>query len=116
MGARGRAFVRAYLELCTLVATRYAHAPTPPKLVHVCGGSINGLDTCEDIRKASDAFNQQWKASRTRSYYTSITPEHWHQINDPSGGYLGCDQHYAPKGHAVLASDIEPQLRRIMEW
>ena len=118
MGGRaaGDAFVQAYLELCTLVATQYAKAPDPPKLVHVCGGSINGLDPCHDIQRASDLFNTQWTASTTRSYYTSITREHWHEINDPANGYLGCDEHYAPNGHAVLASDIEPQLRRIMGW
>ena len=109
-------FVSAYLELCTLVATRYATAPVPPKLVHVCGGSINGLDPCEDIQTAIAAFNKEWRKSATRSHYASITVEHWNEINDPSHEFLGCDSHYGPKGHAVLAQDIAPQLEAIMGW
>lgn len=109
-------FVKSYLELCHVVASSYASAPTPPKLVHVCGGSINGLDPCDDIQKASTHFNKHWRSSATRSYYTSITTAHWHQINRGSGGYSGCDSHYGPRGHGVLAADIAPQLAQIMGW
>ena len=111
-------FVKDYLDLCNEVATAYAHAPTPPKLVHVCGGSINGLDPCDDIRHASDLFNRQPAVGRAkmRSYYTSITTAHWHEINRIGSSYLGCDLHYGPKGHAMLAADIAPQLRSIMGW
>jgi len=42
-------FVEAYLGLMNQVAKNYAAAATPPKIVHVCGGSLNGLDPCDDI-------------------------------------------------------------------
>ena len=111
----GKSFIAAYLELCEEVAKSYANAPNPPALVHVCGGSINGLDPCQDIQTASDKFNKK-AVTRMRSYYTTITKAHWHEINKIGGGYLGCDSHYGPKGHAVLAADIAPQLRKILGW
>ena len=46
VGTRGKSFIKAYLSLMTEVAGSYASAAVPPKLVHVCGGSINGLDPC----------------------------------------------------------------------
>ena len=46
----------------------------------------------------------------------SITKAHWHEINKRGSGYLGCDSHYSPKGHAVLAADIAPQLAKVMGW
>ena len=76
----GKSFIAAYLELCEEVAKSYANAPNPPALVHVCGGSINGLDPCEDIQTASDKFNKK-AVTRMRSYYTTITKAHWHEIN-----------------------------------
>ena len=64
----------------------------------------------EDIQTAIAAFNKEWRKSATRSHYASITVEHWNEINDPSHDSFGCDSHYGPKGHAVLAQDIAPQL------
>ena len=45
-------FIKAYLSLLNMVAANYKHAAVAPKMVHVCGGSLNGLDPCGDIQKA----------------------------------------------------------------
>ena len=55
----GGAFVKAYLSLMTQVAKNYAHASPPPKIVHVCGGSGNGFDPCDDIQTANKQFNER---------------------------------------------------------
>jgi lysophospholipase L1-like esterase len=110
------AFIKDYLKLMRLVSNHYADAPTPPKLINVCGGSLNGLDPCQDIRVASHVFNSQHDA--IKSYFVSITREHWKLINAKNGKspYNGCDGHYNEKGHRVLAGDIIPQIRKIMGW
>ena len=46
-------FIAAYLDLLGMVATNYKDALPPPKIVHVCGGSLNGLDPCSDIQEAN---------------------------------------------------------------
>ena len=116
-------FITDYMQMLTQIDANYLGAPTPPKFVHVCGGSLNGLDPCDDIQTASKRWNAQGKPMR--SYYTTIETEHWNMINGCSEGskhcsgksaYNGCDGHYNSKGHAVLAADILPQLRKIMNW
>merc|ERR1712216_578275 len=95
---------------------------TPPKIIHVCGGSLNGFDPCDDIQKANQQFNteQEQSGSGMKGFYTSITKEHWNMINGPNGkgksAYNGCDGHYNEKGHAVVAMDILPQIQKIMGW
>ena len=97
------------------VAAAYAGAPTPPKLVHVCGGSINGLDPCDDIQTANTRFNDS-PPKGFRGYYTTISKKDWHMINKAGSKYKGCDAHYSPMGHKVLADAIRPQLEAIMGW
>ena len=46
-------FIAAYLNLLGMVAANYKEASPPPKIVHVCGGSLNGLDPCSDIQEAN---------------------------------------------------------------
>lgn len=53
----GGGFIKSYLQLMNQVANNYRDAAIPPKLVHVCGGSLNGLDPCEDIQTANNQFN-----------------------------------------------------------
>lgn len=110
-------FIAAYLDLMNIVAKNYASATSVPKIIHVCGGSINGLDPCDDIQKANDQFNQQ-KNIKIKGFYTSITTANWKKINAKSGRseYNGCDEHYNKQGHAVLAGDILPQLKKILKW
>ena len=43
-GSRGQnsKFITDYLQLLTQIAKNYKGVPVPPKIVHVCGGSLNG--------------------------------------------------------------------------
>ena len=50
-------FITAYMSLLTQIAANYEDVPVPPKIVHVCGGSLNGLQPCSDIQSANDQFN-----------------------------------------------------------
>jgi len=108
-------FISSYVELMEQVATNYGYAATAPKIISVCGGSINGLDPCDNIAKAIDSFNSE----RTDGFvgsYVSITTDDWSTINAKHSEYLGCDDHYSPSGHAVLESDIVGGVKEIMGW
>jgi lysophospholipase L1-like esterase len=111
-------YVDAYRRMLELVVHNYAGAAVKPKLINVCGGSIDGLDACESIQKA----NQEFNANRTdgfQSFYTTITTDHWWAMNGPGSRinhYKGCMGHYSAKGHEVLAGDIIPQIGQIMSW
>ena len=116
-------FIQAYLQMLDQISTNYHGVPKPPKIIHVCGGSLNGLDPCADIQKANDQYNALGKPMR--GFYTTIDVDHWQTINGCRSGnrhcngksqYNGCDGHYNVDGHAVLAGDILPQLRQIMSW
>ena len=37
-------------------------------------------------------------------------------INTRSNGYLGCDSHYSPEGHAALAADVTPKIAELLSW
>ena len=123
-GVGNAKFIKQYLQLLTMVATNYKHAATPPKIVHICGGSLNGLEPCDDIQTAVKQFNLLGLG--LKSYYTTITTEHWDTINGCKGEsgkhcsgkseYNGCDGHYNVKGHGVLAADIIPQFKAVMGW
>jgi len=116
-------FIASYLQLMEMVATNYKGAATPPKMVHVCGGSLNGLDPCDDIKTANNQFNSGSGTNGIKGYFTSITTQHWDLINGKGGNgksgktpYNGCDGHYNIKGHGILAGDIIPQFKKIMGW
>ena len=118
-----KSFIKKYLGLLNRIKGDYAGAATTPKIIHVCGGSLNGLEPCADIQKANNQFNNQYSAeggSGMKGYYTTITKAHWNTINGPHGkgesAYNGCDGHYNVKGHGVLAADILPQLKKAMGW
>ena len=118
-----KSFIKKYLGLLNRIKGDYAGAATTPKIIHVCGGSLNGLEPCADIQKANNQFNNQFSAeggSGMKGYYTTITKSHWAMINGPHGKgesvYNGCDGHYNVKGHGVLAADILPQLKKAMGW
>jgi len=109
-------FKTNYLNMLKTVATNYANAFLPPQIIHVCGGSGNGLDPCDDIQQTNKEFNQ-W-SSTIKGHYTSIDTDNWHKINanDGKSAFNGCDGHYNAKGHSVLANDILPQFKKIMGW
>ena len=124
---RPKGFIKAYLSLLNQVAENYEGVTVPPKIIHVCGGSLNGLDPCSDIQNANDQFNagMHHQGKPMVGYYTTIDISHWSEINGCKHGskncngksrYNGCDGHYNVDGHAVLAADILPQLRQIMSW
>jgi hypothetical protein len=49
-GYESKKFISQYLNLLNYVAKAYAKASTKPQIISVCGGSLNGLDPCEDIQ------------------------------------------------------------------
>jgi hypothetical protein len=116
----GQGFIKQYTGLLDMLVENYKSATVPPKIIHVCGGSGNGLDPCGDIQKANAQFNKMQPASGMKGYYTSITKANWKLINGPNGKgtskYNGCDSHYSSKGHEVLAGDILPQIQKVMGW
>lgn len=46
------------MQLLTQIAKNYKGVPVPPKIVHVCGGSLNGLDPCDDIQVRKNLCNR----------------------------------------------------------
>jgi hypothetical protein len=108
-------FESAYLSLLELLADRYQQSPVPPKLINVCGGSINGLDPCEEIAAVVKTYNSNNEKGGEASF-VSIEEETWDKINKRRNGYLGCDAHYAESGHAALTGDILEQVREVMGW
>jgi hypothetical protein len=107
-------FIKAYIELMEQVVSMYKDASTPPKLIHVCGGSMNGFEPCDSIQEANTQFN----AGRTdgfKGYYTSMTKTTWDTLNSKSK-YQGCDSHYGPLGHEALKSEIIEQVRDVLGW
>jgi len=118
--SKTRKFDAAYTSLLNLIVARYSPLPRPPKIISVCGGSINGLDPCENIQAVTAAFNSGrsadgdsdgWVAS-----YVTIDEADWKNINNKWNGFLGCDEHYAESGHEVLMKDIEGQVRDVLGW
>jgi len=107
-------FKTAYRQLMDDVVSMYKHASSPPKIIHVCGGSINGFDPCDSIQEVNTEFNKG-RSDGFQSFYTSITKATWKTINN-NKKYQGCDSHYGPKGHETLKNEILPQVRNIMGW
>lgn len=107
-------FIDAYRDLMEVVADIYKAASTPPKIIHVCGGSINGLDPCPAIQIASAQFNKG-RTDGFQGYCTSITAESWRKINNNTR-YHGCASHYNKEGHKILAGEILPQIQHILGW
>jgi lysophospholipase L1-like esterase len=148
LSSTGSNFVSAYLSLLTQVAKNYKNASPPPKIIHVCGGSLNGFDPCEDIQTANNQFNKQatglqvsepatttlnslhphpphHSTSATQGYYTTITKPTWEKINGCKNGmnkcsgkskFNGCDGHYNHDGHAMVAGEIAPQVKKVLGW
>ena len=49
-------------------------------------------------------------------FYTTISTAGWNEINKKGSKFKGCDGHYSPAGHKVLADEIRPQLMKVMGW
>eukprot|EP00929_Paragymnodinium_shiwhaense_P104594 TRINITY_DN69167_c0_g1_i1.p1 TRINITY_DN69167_c0_g1~~TRINITY_DN69167_c0_g1_i1.p1 ORF type:complete len:402 (-),score=26.71 TRINITY_DN69167_c0_g1_i1:243-1448(-) len=110
-------FEALYLDFMESIATLYKSASEKPKIVNVCGGSINGLDPCQKISKAVLSFN----ANRTDGFdahYVTIARSHWYMINMFFGHspFNGCQMHYSHRGHAVLLQDILAGVKEILAW
>jgi len=121
---KGKSFVAAYLSLLTQIAKNYKNASPPPKIIHVCGGSLNGFDPCSDIQTANDQFNKETKTG-LKGFFTTITKPTWEKINGCKNGmnkcsgktkYNGCDGHYNHDGHAMVAGEIAPQVKKVLGW
>lgn len=56
---RASAFVKGYLSLLKVYTDAYAHVAKKPVMVHVCGGSLNGLDSCSPTQNAIALFNAE---------------------------------------------------------
>ena len=51
--------------------------------------------------------------------FISVERETWefiNQKNEVGYEYQGCMSHYNPKGHAVIASELAPQISEILGW
>ena len=99
-------FVKDYLNLLTTVAGNYKDAAVKPKIIHVCGGSLNGFDPCKDIQTANTEFNAL--GNGFTGHYTTVTVKTWETINGCKKGmnncngnsaFNGCDGHYNGNGH-----------------
>ena len=108
-------FIQKYTELLEYANRTYGAAAAPPRVIHVCGGSGNGFDPCEAIKKASEEWNKKPSHS-VESFYVSISLDTWNRINAGTDAYNGCDGHYNEHGHRVLMNAILPDVRRILKW
>ena len=86
----GRQFVKDYLQLMNMVAHNYQHAAVKPKIIHVCGGSLNGFDPCDNIQTANDEFNKQHSGDGFTGHYITIKKETWERINGCKKGMNKC--------------------------
>jgi len=113
-------FIQKYSELLEYAESRFgiassrAGAPAPI-MIHVCGGSGNGLDPCRNIQRASVKWNTNTSRAVT-SRYVSVSRKTWNLINQNSKKYNGCDSHYSPEGHKMLATEILPRVREALGW
>ena len=108
-------FIARYTELLNYVDRAYGTADRPPIAIHVCGGSGNGFDPCDNIWRASEQWNIN-RSSAIRSFYVSISKRAWKKINSGSALYNGCDGHYSHAGHTVLAGEVLPDIRKALGW
>ncbi|GMH51088.1 hypothetical protein TL16_g00937 [Triparma laevis f. inornata] len=104
-------FTKAYNELLDVIVERYSDSE--PKIINVCGGSINGLDPCSTISTIVDSFNSK-RSDNFKAYYTSIKEDTWKTINKRKNGFEGCDEHYNEKGHEALMKDIVDDVKSFM--
>lgn len=119
-----REFIDAYKGLMEDIVDAYSapslqslkqtSSPLIPKIIHVCGGSINGFDPCESIQTANDEFNQNRKDG-FEGFYTAMTKQTWEKVNNGTD-YLGCYKHYNREGHSQLAQEIRTDIGSIMGW
>ena len=97
-------FKKAYLNLVTMLKDESRYGTEMP-IIHVCGGSGNGLDPCDAIEEVVGSEN-----------IVSIKQKDWNMINSKNSGYLGCDSHYNKAGHQVLMEDIVEKVERLLNW
>lgn len=101
-------FKSAYVGLVDLVQS---YAAPPPPVINVCGGSINGLLPCPYIQQVIEYFNLNRKVPTS---YATVTNSTWNEINQPANN--GCNHHYNPQGHRILADSLLPQVKQILGW
>ena len=106
--------VEAYTSKRTSIDFPILPFETLPKIIHVCGGSINGFDPCESIQTANEEFNQN-RTDEFQGFYTSMNKEAWILMNHDRK-YKGCDGHYNYKGNEILKEEIRAQIAHIMGW
>jgi len=107
-------FKAAYRSLLESRVAAYQEAQPKPRLISVCAGSKNGFDPCPAIKEETNAFNVHRKDG-FEAYYISMNKTVWATLQN-SSVYNGCDEHYNSEGHAMVAAEILPQVRRIMGW
>jgi hypothetical protein len=124
----GGQFIADYIDLLDRLVENYAAVAgaLKPKIVHVCGGSLNGFDPCDDIETANGRFNAKHGAAGWSGHFTTIKRSTWETINGCKQGSLskcsgksafnGCDGHYNANGHMRLAADVRPQIAKVLGW
>lgn len=123
-------FVADYAGLLTMLAARYAYMGArggePTRFISVGGGSSNGLtpELTAGILAAHAKYEAEARenASKTpgapappKAYYTEPGNATWWEINKDPSVYKGCNGHYSPKGHQVLADAVIADIKRFLD-
>lgn len=101
------------------LATTYSPDGKPqPRIILVCGGSGNGFDACEALKEAIATWNERAQDLTHPVSYVSMHRSTWTYINKgpQKDSFLGCAEHYNAEGHAVAASELQPQIGNILGW
>merc|ERR1712017_60922 len=89
-----------------------------PQIIMVCGGSGNGWDPCKDIEEEMTKWNESAQGLTHPVSFVSMHRSTWTYINKSpqKESFKGCEAHYNAKGHAVVASELQPQIGNILGW
>ena len=105
-------FAAGYASMLKALLSYYSAAPRVPVLVSVCGGGSPSDPSrnraCPFVRNASDAFQRAQPSSKVA--YIEIP------VGVVPDGFSGCLGHHNATGQSLVASYLEPKLRKILNW
>lgn len=101
------AVTRSYADLVTRSYTELGSQHYAPTTTTTTPTTTSTTTAAEITSDRTDGFEGS---------YVSIDSDDWSTINKEKNGYLGCDDHYAPNGHAVLEGDIVDGVKTVMGW
>ena len=81
-------------------------------VISVIGGSSSGYNDAlvSAVSKATQGYNGDGNV-----YEILLSKDVWDEINDHKNGNNGCFGHYNEKGHGMVAEDLAPKLREILD-